>query len=46
MHLTVRDARTGTRVTLTVTPKLLSAQQARRQVLRKLDKLEAAQDRR
>ncbi len=39
MHLTVLDARTGTRVTLTVTPKPMSAQQARRQVLRKLDKL-------
>lgn len=42
MHLNVFDARTGTRVTLTATPKPLSAQQARRQVLRKLDKLEAA----
>ena len=46
MPLTIFDPRTGERVTLTVTPKPLSAQQARRQVLRKLDKLEAAQDRR
>jgi hypothetical protein len=46
MHLNIFDPRTGTRVMLTVTPKPLSVQQARRQVLRKLDKLEAAQDRR
>ena len=45
MNLTVLDPRTGTRVTFSVTRKLLSEQQARRQVLRKLDKMEAARSR-
>ena len=45
MPLTILDARTGMRVTLTVTPKLMPTQQARRQVLRRLDKLEATRGR-
>ncbi len=45
MNVIVLDPRTGSHVVLTVPRKPLSEQQARRQVLRKLDQLEAQKSR-
>ncbi len=46
MQLTIVDPRTGQRMTVAVTRKPMPGHQARRQVLRKLEQLEAEQSRR